>query len=84
MRFDERDEGDFRIYVGAIESPLGDGYNAAAAIGRMRGPAHAEREIWRDDNLACGHRWATAEAALRYAMTKALEVVRSQADALVC
>ena len=84
MRFDERDEGDFRIYVGAIESPQGDGYNAAVSISRMRGAARTEREIWRDDNLACGHRWATAEAALRYAMAKAHEVVRSKADALAC
>ena len=84
MRFDERDEGDFRIYVGAIESPYGDGYNAAVSVRRMRGTARADHEVWRDDNLACGHRWVTAEAALRYAMTKALEVVRSRADALTC
>jgi hypothetical protein len=84
MRFDERDEGDFRIYVGAIESPHGDGYNAAVSVRRMHGAAQPDREIWRDDNLACGHRWATAEAALHYAMARALEVVRSRADALAC
>jgi hypothetical protein len=85
MQFDERVEGDFRIYVGTLESPFGDGYIAAAVVKRLHGTSSsAGREVWRDDSLACGHRWPSSEAALRYAMAKAREIVRSRASALTC
>ena len=65
-----------------FESPRGDGYIAAAVVKRLYGAPHASREVWRDDSLACGHRWASAKAALRYAMARAREIVRSRAKAL--
>lgn len=82
MRFEECDEGEFRIYAGALEAPRGDGYIAAAAVKRLHGPPHVSREVWRDDSLACGHRWSSPEAALRYAMARARDVVRMQTAAL--
>ena len=78
MQLDERDEGDFRIYGGALESSIGDGYIAAVVVSRVRNTDRAPREAYRDDALACGHRWATPEEALSYAMGKGKEVVRTE------
>jgi hypothetical protein len=82
MHFDERKIGDYRVYAGALEGPLGDGYIAALVVQREGGGAR--REILRDDSLACGHRWPSADAALAYAMSKAQDVIRKQAPALAC
>jgi hypothetical protein len=75
MHFDERDEGEYRIYSGALESTLGDGYIAAVVVHQVSG---VRREAYRDEALACGHRWARAEEALSYALGKGREVVRSE------
>ena len=84
MHFDERKIGDYRVYTGALEGPQGDGFIAALIVQRERGVAGAPREILRDENLACGHRWLSADAALAYAMSKAHEVIRKQAPTPVC
>jgi hypothetical protein len=79
MHFDERNEGDFHIYAGALEGPRGDGYIAAVVVMRRTlGPATKPRELYRDESLACGHRWASPGGALQYAMSKAREVIRSE------
>ncbi len=77
MHFEERKIGDYRVYAGALEGPRGDGYIAALVVqcdqdGRLR-------EIVRDESLACGHRWPSADAALAYAVAKGQDVVRKQA-----
>ncbi len=85
MKFDESVEGGFRIYVGALDAPRGEGYIAAAVVNQLDGTlADAGREIWRDENLAGGHRWASAEAALRYAMVRARTVARHCAVVPAC
>ena len=86
MKFEEAVEGDCRIFVGALDAPRGDGYIAAVVVQRFErdGAAGGGNEIWRDDNLAGGHRWASAEAALRYAMVKARAVARSRMAVAVC
>ena len=82
MHFDERKIGDYRVYAGALEGPQGDGYIAALIVHRELGGA--AREILRDESLACGHRWPSADAALAYAMTKGQDVIRKQAPARAC
>jgi hypothetical protein len=72
MQLDQRDEGEYRIYAGAIESTIGDGYIAAVVVTRGR------REAYRDDALACGHRWERPEQAMSYAFGKGREVVRDE------
>ena len=50
MHFDERNEGDFHIYAGALEGPRGDGYIAAVVVmRRMRGRTAVAkpRELYR-------------------------------------
>jgi hypothetical protein len=76
MHFQEVTEGEYRIYVGALESPVGDGYTAAVVV-RRAGPAPG-RDAYSDDRLACGHRWARADDAMAYALRKAREFIRSQ------
>lgn len=77
MIFDERSDGDYRIYAGALEAPRGQGYIAALVVNRVNGAA-APREAFRDDSLACGHRWLSPEEALGYAMNKAREVIHRE------
>ena len=84
MQFNQRDEGEYRIYAGALESALGDGYIAAVVVSRVQGTAHVPREAYRDDSLACGHRWARPEEALAYAIGKGREVVQTEPHRLAC
>ena len=83
MHFQEITEGAFRIYVGALESPIGDGYTAALVVRSMSaassgGSGPSARDTFSDDRLACGHRWASAEDAMSYALRKGREFVRQQ------
>ena len=84
MHFDERDEGDYRIYAGALEAPRGGGYIAAGVVNRIRGACGAQREAYRDESLACGHRWPSPQEALLYALDKARELIRRERQRLAC
>lgn len=76
MHFQEVTENGFRIYVGALESPVGDGYTAALVV--RPASDRTARDAFSDDRLACGHRWATADDAMSYALRKGREFVRAQ------
>ncbi len=84
MRFDETHEGDYRIYVGAVEAPQGDGYIAALVVNRVRGAQPGRNEAYRDDSLACGYRWRSADEAIHYAMNRARELIRTRSQMLTC
>ena len=84
MRFNECHEGDYRIFVGAVESARGDGYIAALVVNRVRGEPGYTREAFRDDSLACGYRWPSADEAIHYAMNRARELIRTRSRMLVC
>ena len=84
MNFDEQDEGDYRIYCGALEAAQGDGYVAAVVVNRIRNTNVAGREVFRDDALAFGHRWPSSEAALSYAMVKGREAIKAEQRRLAC
>jgi hypothetical protein len=91
MKFQEAREGEYRIFVGALEAPKGDGFIAALVVKRQPEGAiertaqrEAAREAYRDDALACGYRWPSADAAVRYAMQRAREMVRSRSPMLAC
>lgn len=83
MRFQEITEGDYRIYAGAVEAPRGGGYTAAVVVSRLRGST-PPREAWRDESVACGHRWRSPEEAIGYALSRARELVRSGSCMLAC
>jgi hypothetical protein len=76
MHFQEVTEDGFHIYVGAMESPVGDGYTAALVVRQAGGPV--ARDAFAEDRLACGHRWATAEDAMSYALRKGRAFVRER------
>ncbi|WP_372527442.1 hypothetical protein [Piscinibacter sp.] len=84
MKLAERDEGDYRIYMGSLEGPQGDGYIAAVVVNRVRGTERAPREVFRDESLACGHRWPSSDAALSYALSKARKVIRTEPRGRTC
>lgn len=84
MHFDERSMGDYHIYTGAIEAVTGDGYLASVIILRVRGLGSRPRDAYRDESLAGGHRWPSHEAAMSYAMTRGIEVVRAGTRVLRC
>jgi len=82
MHFDERDEGSFRIYAGALEAPSGEGYIAAVVVKRIdAGNAPA---FYRDECLSGGHRWASASAALQFALSTGRKAIRAKAVQAVC
>lgn len=83
MHFQERTEGEYRIYAGALEAPGGEGYIAAVIVNRQRGGEPRAREAFRDEKLAGGHRWQTAEAALLYAIARGREIVRTETRVLM-
>jgi len=78
MYFDERDEGDFKIYAGAIEVAYG-GYAAAAVVKQVRGVPEAV-EVFRDLNMSGGHAWEEPERAVQFAMRVATDVIRARAN----
>ena len=86
MRFEDTHEGDYRIFVGALEAPRGDGYIAALIVNRVRNAPSSphQREAFRDDSLACGYRWRSADEAINYAMNRARELIRSRSEQLAC
>lgn len=87
MQFEECREGDYRIFVGAVESARGDGWIAAVVVHRVLDDASAaqcQREAWRDDSLACGYRWPSPADAIQYALSRAREVVRRRPHLLTC
>ena len=84
MQFNECHEGDYRIFVGAVEAPRGDGYIAALVVNRVRGVQGKHAEAFRDDSLACGYRWRSPGEAMHYAMNRARELIRSRSQMLAC
>ncbi len=80
MRFMETDEAGYRLYLGALEAPNGGGYTAALAVRRLDASDGAGL-LHRDDGLACGYRFATADDALAFALRQARAWVRSQRPA---
>ena len=84
MHLNDIHEGDYRIFVGAIEAPHGPGYIAALIVNRVRGASSHAAQAFRDDSLACGYRWRSPEEALLYATNRGRELVRSASVMLSC
>ena len=85
MRFHETREGDYRIYAGALEAPRGRGWTAALVVDREPDARRGQRrEAYRAASLACGYRWPTPDEALRYAVGRARELIRSRSPQLSC
>jgi hypothetical protein len=83
MRIAMTNEGDYRIYAGAVAGQRG-GFVATVVVNRVRGTVDKPREAYRDDMLAGGHRWPSPEAARLYAVAKARQVIRMEQHRLAC
>lgn len=75
MRLIERDEGEYRIFAGAMEGSQADGFIAAVVVRLQAGFGLPEQDVFRDDALACGHRWSTPELALARAVVVGQEAI---------
>ncbi len=84
MRFQECREGDYKIYAGAVESPRGEGYIAALVVSRAEPSPGRPSVAFRDDSVACGYCWRSAEEAIAYALNRAREMVRRRSEMLTC
>ena len=84
MRPDERTEGDYRIVARAVHGPSQRGYVAAVEVRRVRGGAGTPRLAYREEGLAGGHVWPSAQAARLYALAKAQDVIRHEPFRLSC
>ncbi len=82
MHFDECNEGDYRIYAGALEAK--GGYVAAVVVSRLRGIDNAPKEAFRDTAMSGGHRWDSPWDALAYAVRQAQEIIRKEPQRLGC
>lgn len=78
MKFEERVEGDYLIYAGALDVLRGDGYIAAVVVHRTSRHHRRGQEVFRDESLACGYRWPSADEALTSALSKAREWITQQ------
>jgi hypothetical protein len=81
VHFDEREVGAYRIYAGAIEAP--GGYVAAAVVKQVKG-AVGMPEVYRNEAMAGGHRFATPDEALKYALAKAKEWIEPLMELAEC
>jgi hypothetical protein len=84
MQFDERVEGNYRIYAGALEAPQGDGYVAAVVVSRVDAPSGRLREAYRDIGMSGNHVWRSSADALAYALARARELIRTEPQRLSC
>ena len=84
MRFSMTNEGDYRIYAGAVAGQRGEGFVATVIVNRVRGTVDKPREAYRDEMLAGGHRWPSPEAARLYAVATARQVIRMEQHRLAC
>jgi hypothetical protein len=78
MKFEERVEGDYLIYAGALDVLRGDGYIGAVVVNRTSRQHRRGQEVFRDESLACGHRWSSADEALMFALCRAREWITQQ------
>ena len=78
MQFAEGTEGSWRIYVGALEAPGGDGYIAALVVRHALDSEGTRKDAYRDDSLAFGYLWATPGEAITYAMGRGRDLARKR------
>ena len=66
-----------------LESPHG-GYLAAVVVNRLGCSIDGPREAYRDTGMSGGHCWSSPDDALRYAVARAQELIRTAPHRLAC
>jgi hypothetical protein len=80
MRFEDKDDGDYRIHAGSMELRDGHGFMAAVIVRQFRKGNPSMREVYRDIAISGGHCWLTSEMALRQAFLQGSGVVKAERD----
>ena len=84
MRYDEFNEGDYRIFAIAVASPSRDGYVASVVVKRLKDGMEEARIAYREDSLAGGKRWPSPVTARRFAAAMARAVIHHEPHRLAC
>jgi hypothetical protein len=79
MHFEERDQGDYRIYTMATPQPRG-GFIAGVVVKRRRADSEPEC-VFINRRLSAGYRFATVDDALQHAMEVGAYAVTMQISA---
>lgn len=67
MRFEDRNDGEYRIHAGALELREGMGHLAAVIVVHFRKGATKGTDVFRDIAISGGYRWLTSDQALQQA-----------------
>ena len=78
MRFEDRDDGEYRIHAGSLEPRAGQGHVAAVIVNRSRDGKIDAREVYRDMAVSGGHRWLTSDQALQNALMLGASAVAAE------
>jgi hypothetical protein len=78
MRFEDRDDGEYRIHAGSLEPRAGQGHLAAVVVHRSRDGKIDAREVYRDIDVSGGHRWLTSDQALQHALMLGASAVAAE------
>jgi len=68
MRFEDRDDGEYRIHADSLEPRAGQGHLVAVIVYRSQGGKLDARAVYRDMQVSDGHRWPTSDQSLQYAL----------------
>lgn len=75
MRFEDRDDGDYRIHAGSLEISAGHGHLAAVIVNRSCNGGAKTHEVYRDTDLSIGCTWPTSDQALQHALKLGIAAV---------
>lgn len=84
MKYDEFNEGEYRIFAIAHPTPLRDGYVAGVVVKRLSDGGEGARIAYREDSLAGGKRWPSPVTARRFAAAMARAVIHHEPHRLTC
>lgn len=78
MRFEDRDDGDYRIHAGSLELRAGQGHLAAVIVNSSSDGKIGVHEVYRDTEASGGHRWLTSDQALQHALQLGASAVAAE------
>ncbi|MCX2862047.1 hypothetical protein OOZ63_09360 [Paucibacter sp. PLA-PC-4] len=76
MQFEDRSDGQYRIYAGTMEMCKGRGFLAAVVVHRT-GEGQPQ-EVYRDMGLSCSYPWSSSTQALIHALADGAHAVRAE------
>ncbi|MFZ2649078.1 MAG: hypothetical protein WA210_03130 [Burkholderiaceae bacterium] len=84
MKYDEFNEGEYRIFAFAVPGPQREGYCAAVIVKRLKAGQGEAPIAYREDCMAGGKTWPSPATARRFAAAMARDVIRHEPHRLAC